>query len=126
MRAAHSDTVDVPGIARYHADLYGQSLDRLVELTDAGTLVPERVTHTTFADFVADPLEVVDGCYEHLGWLRSPEARDAMVAYLGAHPPGRLGRHDYSFAGLGLDADRERARFARYVEQFAVPTGPVA
>jgi len=126
MRAAHSDDVDVPGIARYHAELYGRSLDGLVDLTDAGLLAPARVTHTTFADFVTDPLPVVDGCYAHFGWDLPATTRDAMAAYLAAHPQGRLGRHEYSFAGLGLDPDAERARFARYVDRFAVPTGSVS
>ena len=126
MRAAHSDDVDVPGIARYHADLYARSLEGLVDLTDSGVLVPERVTHTTFVDFLADPVSVVDGIYRHLGWDLPDGPRAAMAAYGDAHPQGRLGRHEYSFAGLGLDPDAERARFARYVDRFAVPVGAVS
>ena len=126
MRAAHSDDVDVVGIARAHAALYGGSLDRLVDLTDAGLLDPARTTHTTFADFLAAPLDVVDGVYAHFGWLLPDATRAAMADYGAAHPQGRLGRHDYSFAGLGLDPDAERQRFARYVERFAVPVGAVS
>ena len=126
MRAAHSDTVDVPGIARYHALLYRGSLDALVVACDDGLIAPARVTHTTFADFLADPLAVVDGVYAHFGWDLPGSTRAAMAAYLDAHPQGRLGRHEYSFAGLGLDPGEERARFARYVERFAVPTGAVS
>lgn len=126
MRAAHSDEVDLPGIARYHAALYGGSLDRLVDLTESGGLVADRVTHTTFVDFLAAPLDVVDGIYAHLGWDLPSGTRAAMASYGDAHPQGRLGRHEYSFGDLGLDEDAERARFARYVERFAVPVGPVS
>jgi len=126
MRAAHSDVVDVVGIARSHATLYGGSLDRLVDLVDSGTLDPARTTQTTFADFLTDPLAVVATIYAHLGWSLPDATRAAMAAYGEAHPQGRLGRHDYSFAGLGLDAATERARFARYVDRFAVPVGSVS
>jgi hypothetical protein len=126
MRAAHSDAVDTPGIARYHADLYGRSLDGLVELTATGVLDPERVTHTTFVDFLDEPLAVVDRLYGHFGWELPDDARAAMAAHAAAHPQGRLGRHAYSFAGLGLDATVERERFARYVDTFAVPVGDVS
>lgn len=126
MRAAHSDEVDTPGIARYHAELYGRSLNGLVDLTDAGVLDRERVTHTTFVDFVGEPMAVVDDVYRHLGWDLPADTRAAMAAYGADHPQGRLGRHEYSFAGLGLDAADERARFARYVERFAVPVGEVS
>lgn len=126
MRAAHSDDVDVAGIARYHADLYAGSLDRLVDLTDDGFLPPDRVTHTTFADFLEEPLPVVDGLYTHFGWDLPAATRAAMAEYGAGHPQGRLGRHEYSFAGLGLDEARERGRFARYVARFGVPTGSVS
>jgi hypothetical protein len=126
MRAAHSDAVDRRAIARYHADLYGRSLTGLVDLTDAGVLVPERVSHTMFVDFLADPVPIVDGIYAHFGWELPDAARAAMLDYGAAHPQGRLGRHEYSFAGLGLRPDDERERFARYVDHFDVPVDPVS
>jgi hypothetical protein len=126
MRAAHSDDVDVPGIARYHARLYGASLDALVDACDDELVAPDRVTHSTFADFLADPLAVVEGCYRHFGWDLPDATRGAMAEYLAGHPQGRLGRHEYTFAGLGLDPDEERARFARYVDRFRVPIGAVS
>lgn len=123
MRAAHSDQVDRMGIARYHADLYARSLDALVDATDDAWLAPERVTHTTFVDFLEAPAAVVGSCYRHFGWDLPDATRDAMEEYLDEHPQGRLGGHEYTFAGLGLDPVEERARFARYVERFAVPEG---
>ena len=47
--------------------------------------------------------------------------RSAMVTAWSA-----MRYHEYSFAGLGLDPDAERARFARYVDRFAVPVGAVS
>lgn len=116
LRWAHSDTVDVAAIAPYHAELYGRSLDRLVDLDP--TLPAERVHHSRYADFVADGVGTVRSVYEHLGlpWSSTVEAR--MREHLAAKPKGHKGEHVYSFDDLGLDRDAEQARFARYCARF--------
>jgi hypothetical protein len=52
----------------------------------------------------------------------TPDAERAMREHLAAHPQGEHGAHSYSFADLDLDADEQRARFARYQQRFAVPS----
>jgi hypothetical protein len=120
MRWAHSDTVDFADIGRYHADLYGASLDRLVDLTERGALDGARVHHTRYAEFMADPLATVAGVAEAIGAPLTDETGAARRAYLDTHPQGVHGEHRYAFDDLGLDADEVRERFARYQSAFAV------
>jgi hypothetical protein len=122
LRYAHSDAVDFAEIGRYESDLWHGILDRLVTLSDDGTLDPARVHHERYADFLDDPLNAVAALYVHLGMKLTDDAARRMRDHLAAHPQGEHGPHAYSFDDLGLDRDAERARFRRYQERFAVPS----
>jgi hypothetical protein len=122
LRYAHSDNVDVTSIGAYHADLYGGSLDRLVDLTERGVLDPSRLQHMQYAAFMDDPLAAVAGVFEALGWPLTVDTQEAMWRHLTERPRAALGEHRYSFGDLGLSRDAERKRFARYQEHFGVPS----
>lgn len=124
LRYAHSEAVDYAEIGRYESELWQANLDRLVAITDDGTLDPARVYHGQYADFLADPLGAVGALYDHLGMKLTDHAERRMGAYLAAHPQGEHGAHTYSFEDLGLDRDAERAKFARYQARFAVASEP--
>jgi hypothetical protein len=119
LRYAHSDAVDTAGIGAYHADLYGGSLDRLVDLTDRGALEPSRVRHVRYASFMEDPLTTASGVATATGLSLTNEARESMREHLDG--PRASGGHRYSFDDLGLSRDTERKRFARYQQRFGVP-----
>lgn len=119
LRYAHSDHVDLADIGGYHAELYGESLDRLVHLDD-GALDPARVSHTQYAAFVAEPLDTVHAVLDGLGIPYDPATEDAMRAHLREQPRAARGEHRYWFHDLGLSPDAERKRFARYQEHFDV------
>ncbi len=121
LRYAHSDAVDREDIGRYHARLYGRSLDRLVDLVDDGALEPARVTHSQYATFTSDPLGTIADVCTAIGQPPGTETLAAMRAHLGGHPRGARGEHEYSFDDLGLDYEGERRRFARYQARFGVP-----
>jgi hypothetical protein len=122
LRYAHSDAVDVADIGRYHADLYGRSLDRLVDLTDGGMLDTARVHHTQYADFIADPLNTLAKVFAALDRPFDRETRVAAHAHLAEVPRGAKGEHRYSFEDLCLDRGVERKRFARYQVHFGTPS----
>ena len=77
--------------------------------------------HVHYADFVHDQVGVIDELYRALGTSLTPETADAMRAYLAGRPKDQHGKHEYSFADLGLDPAVERERFARYQRHFSVP-----
>ena len=121
LRWAHSDTVDLTELGRYHADLYHGTLDRLVDLDERGALAGAPVVHTRYDAFLEDPVRVLRDVYDGIGVALPVDTEAAMRAHLDAHPQGALGGHAWSFDDLGLDPVAERARFARYQARFDVP-----
>lgn len=120
LRWAHSDHVDLADIGRYHEALYLQDLDGLAIMVEEGRLDPARTHHGRYDEFVDDPMGAVRAVYAHHGMELAPEAEAAMAAHLEARPKGVDGEHRYDFADLGLDAEVERERFARYCATFGV------
>ena len=121
LRWVHSDVVELPEIGRYHAELYGRSLNALVTPSDPRLLEPGRVHMGGFAELTADPVAAAQACYDSWGQQLSDTARLQMVDYVQTRPRGRHGAHEYSFDELGLDTAAERARFAPYTRRFDVP-----
>ena len=125
MRYAHSDAVDFAEIGRYHADLYGRSLERLVDLTEDGTLTPDAVRHSHFATFMADPVATTADVFAALDRPFTSDIKEAIQEHLAENPRDAKGEHRYAFTDLGLDEAAERTRFARYQAHFAVPNEEV-
>ncbi|MCB0994948.1 MAG: sulfotransferase [Acidimicrobiales bacterium] len=122
MRWAHSDAVDMAELGRYHADLYGRSLDRLVDQLDDGLVAPQRLAQVAHGLVTTDGIAAARSVYAQLGLELDVRAEAAMSAFLRDTPPGKHGEHRYSFDDLGLDADDVRNRFARYIDRFDVAT----
>ncbi|MCU0311816.1 MAG: sulfotransferase [Acidimicrobiales bacterium] len=120
LRWSFSDRVDLPELAAYHVDLYGRSLDRLVDARRSGVLPADRSVHGRYEDFATDPLATVVAVRAGLGLATGPDLAEAMADHLRARPQGAHGVHRYDLDGLDLDLDATRARFARYEEHFAV------
>ena len=120
LRWAHSDDVDTAVIGRYHADLYWRDLDGLVDLISDGVLGDVPMAHGSFADFNADGVAVVARIYEELGIELPHDVRGQMSVALAASPREKHGDHTWSFEWLGLDAEEERERFARYCAWFGI------
>lgn len=114
LRWAHLDAVDVAELGAYHADRYATSLSALADGID----VRGPIHHVRYDDLVADPLAVVAGVYDALGWELTPAAVEAMRTHLAARPRDLHGTHEYDATDLGLDLDATRARFTRYLDRF--------
>ncbi len=121
MRWAHSDRVDFAAIGRYHLDLYGRSLNDLIDLMDSGRLPADRTAQVPHHLVTTDKVAAARSVYEQLGMELTPETEAAMAAHAAATPPGKQGEHRYRFGDLGLTRAEVRARFARYIERFDVP-----
>ncbi len=120
MRSAHSDAVDFADIGDYHVELYGRSLERLVDLTESGALDPTRVHHVHHRAFLDDPMGMIASVSEWLDRPVTPALEQAMRTHLDANPRGARGEHEYSFDDLAIDRETTRKRFARYQAAFAV------
>ena len=76
--------------------------------------------HLPFRRFVRDPAAAVETVYDHFGIALDAEARARVRSLVAARPNGGNGRNFGRLEDYGLDADRERARFAEYVEFFGL------
>jgi hypothetical protein len=125
LRSLASDDTSVPGAAREFADYVLDGLDRSVTARLDGTIRPERIVDTQFADFMADPFATIRTIYDRLGLVLTAEAETRMRDFLAAHTQDAYGTHTYTFAETGLDEAELRARAARYQEYFDVPSEPL-
>jgi Sulfotransferase family len=80
----------------------------------------EPILHVYYADLVREPLAAVAAIYRHFGVELTPGAAAAMRRLVAAKPDGGYGARRYHFAEHGLDAARERERFARYTAHFGI------
>ena len=103
LRGAFSDSVDETEIARYHLDLYGRSLDALVD----ADLSSASVVHLTQQELIRDPHGTVGRLWAR--WGLEPVSVDG-------EPPVEAGRHRYEPAGVTAAEIDER--FARYRARF--------
>jgi len=122
LRWMHSDTVDVDAVVKTAVNGTALAMDYVMQLRDDGTLPDERIIDVRFDDLVGDPWRTMRSVYERIGTPFTTETEQRTRAYLEARPRERHGRHDYDFADTGLDRDATRARFARYQEQYAIPS----
>ena len=103
LRRAFSDAVDETEIARYHLDLYGRSLDALVD----ADLMAASVVHVDQHDLIRDPQGVLDHLCSR--W-------DLARVTVDGRPPVEAGHHEYALAGV--TAAEVDERFARYRARF--------
>lgn len=110
-----SDDVD-PAIihASFGGEAFARQLEGVMRFRDSGACDPGRFHDVRYQDLMADPWGTIAGVYKRFGFELTPEARARMQSYLAHKPKGKFGRHEYSFADLGLDLATERARFAVY------------
>jgi hypothetical protein len=97
-------------------EFYARSLDRGLAVREK--LEPGRVFDVPYAELTASPLACAERIYAHFGLPLPQASRDALRAFAAENPEGKHGKHDYRLAEYGLDEERVRARFARYLAQY--------
>jgi len=106
----------------YVAEHWTAMLEESVKRIDAFRAAhPEYpIVDVQYADLVRDPLRTVEALYAARNTQLDGTARDAIVAYVKAHPKGKFGTHGYDLADYGLDAGELAERFAGYVDRYDV------
>ena len=122
LRSAHADGVDIRDVGRQQADRQLALLTQHMADRDAGIPSPAQVVDVHFADLNDDPVDAVRRVHAAAGIPFTAEDEARITAHLGDKPRGRHGGHQHDFGAIGLDRDRERARFASYQERFGVPS----
>ncbi len=81
----------------------------------------EPIFHVRYPELTGDPLGTVAALYRHFGLALAPEAAARIGRLVAAKPNGGYGgARAYRFEDHGLDAARERERYARYTARFQI------
>lgn len=120
LRSLASDDVDSHEIGADWAERLAEGLRRAIDVRDSGALPLDRVVDVHYRDLLGREVETVRWIYERFGLELSDRAEERMRRHLEENPRDRHGEHRYSLAEAGLDAARERRRFAFYAERFGV------
>lgn len=121
LRHLASDKVDIAEVAAEWVDDIVEGLDRAVAARVDGTIPEGRAVDVQFADFLADPMAVVDTIYGRLGIELSAEAETRMRRFVAENPREKHGGHTYTLADTGLELGPLRERTEHYRRFFSVP-----
>jgi hypothetical protein len=121
LRRTFSRAVDPLAVGPEVSRMLADDIRRGFAARDDGCAPPERFLDVWYTQLMDDPLAVVRRIYRHFDLPLTADAEARMRAYLGAHPKDREGRHVYSLAQFGLDADVERARYREYWDRWSTP-----
>lgn len=78
-----------------------------------------------YSALVDDPMAEIRGLYAWLGDELTPEAEEAMRAWLARNPQHRFGTHSYSLEKYGLSVDQVKPLLEPYLRRFS-PESEVA
>lgn len=106
-------------IAEHWTAMLEESVRRIDTFRDAHPEHP--IIDVQYADLVGDPLQTLDDLYAACGLDLHGTARDAIAAYVDAHPKNQFGTHRYDPAVFGLDPNELAERFAGYINRYDVP-----
>jgi len=105
-------------VAEHWTAMLEESLRRIDAFRAAHPEHP--IVDVQYADLVDDPLGTVEDLYAACGAVLDDTARDAVAAYVNAHPKGKFGTHGYDLAEFGLDPGELAERFSGYVDRYGI------
>ncbi len=120
LRKMASDTVQPLQIAREWAEWSALGLNNSVAFRESGRISDENIIDVSFYEFMDSPIVQIERIYAQFGLDLTDATRQVMNAYITENSQAQHGRHHYTFADTGLDAEEERARVARYQQYFDV------
>jgi hypothetical protein len=116
------ESVDPRELGPTVLEYLARSLERGLAARDSSD--PKRFLDVDYHRFVEQPMETVEGIYDHFGLDLDSRTADAMRAHIRENPQHRHGSHRYALAEYGLSAEAVCARLAEYIERFDLPTDP--
>lgn len=109
LRRLGSGDVDPSDVGRRWCDVWAEGVRRAARVR-AGD--EDRFVDLTYDALVRDPVGVVRGLYDRLGYDLTPATERRMRSFLDTHRQHRHGVHRYRPEDFGLTADELRGRFA--------------
>ncbi|MEM7413296.1 MAG: sulfotransferase [Myxococcota bacterium] len=99
-----------------YAAVFAQEIARRAD----GRLPDDQFIDVQYAQLLDDPVGAIEAVYAQAEWRFPSGLADDIRGYLDARPRGAHGAHRYSLEGMGLDPEKERARFADYCAHYGV------
>lgn len=113
--------VDPVALGREQIGQWRAGIDRLLAFRAADPRAG-RMFDSQYADFIRDPMAVVESLYARFGMSLSAAARAAMAGFLAENAQGKHGTHAYSAATYGMSDESLHAAFADYISAYSIPT----
>jgi Sulfotransferase family len=120
LRGTFSDDVHPEQVGPEMTRRWADGLARALRDRDDGLVPADRFFDVRYVDLVRDPIGTVRSIYDHYGIRFTPAAEERMRRFLARHPKDKHGRHSYTLAEFGLNADEEAARYRTYRERFGL------
>jgi hypothetical protein len=118
LRQPFTRHLDRATVGRQVCDRWADGAERVVAACK--TLPQDRVIHIRYHELTGDPVGTVARLYTKFGLPFDPTFEQRIKAYVAANPNGGYGQLSHRIEDYGIDASRERQRFAAYVETFGV------
>jgi hypothetical protein len=118
LRATFSDADEPAAVGAEVTRRWAEGLRRALAVRDAGHISADRFVDVHYTALVRDPIGTVRDICARIGQPVTRAAEERRRRYLAEHPKDKYGRHDYSLARFGLDAEVERERYRFYRERF--------
>jgi Sulfotransferase family len=118
LRQPFTRHLDRATVGRQVCDRWADGAARLVAAYK--TLPQDRVVHIRYRELTGDPVGTVARLYAKFGLPFAAAFEQRIKGYVAAKPNGGYGQLSHRSEDYGIDASRERERFADYVETFGV------
>ncbi len=118
LRRIASDDVDPLEIGRQWPAKWALALEKAMGVREKAA--QEHFADVHYGHLLSDPVAAVNGIYSRFGFEVPAGMEDRMRAWLAGNAQHKYGKHRYSPSDFGLDATRERSRFAAYSRTFGV------
>ncbi|NND66238.1 MAG: sulfotransferase [Halioglobus sp.] len=112
MYAGDYSHLDAGEIGRSVMEWYARSLEQGLAMREQ--LPPELFVDCSQAEFVANPMGVVQKVYDAFAMTLTDETRNALQAHIDNNPKGKHGKHEYDLSEYGLTSELIAERFAFY------------
>ncbi|MFT5576891.1 MAG: hypothetical protein ACI89D_002420 [Bermanella sp.] len=115
LRSLATDTIDPVQVGQEEIKIWKDYLTRGMEARERlAEQHSDQFFDVRFEDMLKRPLAVIESLYHYFDFDFSDPLKQKMKTYLENRPRDKHGRHEYSLADYGLDAERDAAQFCAY------------
>jgi hypothetical protein len=124
LRGASTDTIDLRAIGRQQLDWWAKLIERSLEQRKRLADRSDQFFDVKMSETVSDPLDVVRRMYAQFGYPLSEHLEAKMAAFMRENTRDKHGSHRYTPEDFGIDAERDRAPFLKYIRYFGLDGQP--